>query len=457
MSIDMLGNYYNKALEAVSEKKWGAAVEHLKKVLDYRGAFDFDVSSIYYYIACCYAQDGQLEESFSKLEQAIREGYSGAEDIKHEIDLEILWSTNPQRTQQLYSLCKELYYTNLLSKSKLFVEEYDGMFPTEKKMKFIWDRYDNPKLLELREKYQLLDVIKTGKDEFEKMLLMLDWVANRFDHQGNYMGPERDALALLDQAAHGTKMKCVEYSIVLAHCLTAIGYPARTAALIEEVTPMVPGRAHLVTEVWSNQYQKWIVLDGQNNAYWVYNSMPLSAAECRKLLLDKKMDEVTFEGRRSGKDYAVMKYSWFPYFYHLTFSYSNAYFDDPREHRSTTEGRFEFISDGIKPQLLLQAMPNKLAIESDYDMAYPKLNQTIVEYGFADLSKVTKEVILKFSNTMPYFDHYKLYMNHKEQIIKKDNFFLSLEKGTNEITIKAVNKYGVEGRRTKLKIRCNIE
>src|SRR5437870_3726246 len=46
--------------------------------------------------------------------------------------------------------------------------------------RFHWDSFDNPKLKELREKYHLDEVVAAGKNEFEKQLLLLDWVNPRF-------------------------------------------------------------------------------------------------------------------------------------------------------------------------------------------------------------------------------------------------------------------------------------
>src|SRR5688500_17924059 len=46
--------------------------------------------------------------------------------------------------------------------------------------RYAFDSYDNAKLKELRERYRLDEVVAAGKDEFEKQLLLLDWVNHRF-------------------------------------------------------------------------------------------------------------------------------------------------------------------------------------------------------------------------------------------------------------------------------------
>jgi hypothetical protein len=41
---------------------------------------------------------------------------------------------------------------------------------------FTFDRFENPKIKQLREKYKLDDVVAAGKTEFEKQVLLMAWV-----------------------------------------------------------------------------------------------------------------------------------------------------------------------------------------------------------------------------------------------------------------------------------------
>src|SRR5687767_5874819 len=45
--------------------------------------------------------------------------------------------------------------------------------------RFRFDRHDNPKLKALRSRYALDEVVIAGRDEFERQVLLLDWVHNR--------------------------------------------------------------------------------------------------------------------------------------------------------------------------------------------------------------------------------------------------------------------------------------
>src|SRR6478672_8726784 len=50
--------------------------------------------------------------------------------------------------------------------------------------RFKFDSYDNPKLSQLREQFRLDEVVAAGKGEFERQLLLLDWVNHRFKKFG---------------------------------------------------------------------------------------------------------------------------------------------------------------------------------------------------------------------------------------------------------------------------------
>ena len=59
-------------------------------------------------------------------------------------------------------------------------------------------------LTELREKYELDDVIGGGRTEFEQMLLLKEWVRNRWDHGWSTVSNPDSALDMLEAAQLGS-------------------------------------------------------------------------------------------------------------------------------------------------------------------------------------------------------------------------------------------------------------
>src|SRR2546423_1200340 len=63
--------------------------------------------------------------------------------------------------------------------------------------RFKFDAADNPKLIELRERYHLAEVVAPGKDEFDRQVLLLDWVNHHFKKFGRPTSEAKGALDIL--------------------------------------------------------------------------------------------------------------------------------------------------------------------------------------------------------------------------------------------------------------------
>jgi hypothetical protein len=138
----------------------------------------------------------------------------------------------------------------------------------------------NAYLTELHEKYKLNRIVKQAKNDTERALRIMHWVHQQWKHDGYNAAANRDALAILDAAKNGTNFRCVEYGIVTAACLNAIGLKARVLSLkIKEVETTQSGAGHVVTEVFLNDRKKWVLLDSQWDAMPVLNDTPLNAVE----------------------------------------------------------------------------------------------------------------------------------------------------------------------------------
>ena len=121
-------------------------------------------------------------------------------------------------------------------------------------------------------------VVKDAKSEFDAIVKLLDFVSRRWVYGDPLVEYPRWNTIDMAERAHsmGNGGMCAQFAIYLAHVLTAMGYPAR------HVTVSGPG-GHEVTEVWSNDYGKWIYLDPTQGAdYYLYNTetgIPLSIYE----------------------------------------------------------------------------------------------------------------------------------------------------------------------------------
>jgi hypothetical protein len=98
-------------------------------------------------------------------------------------------------------------------------------------------------------------------------LALLAWATTSLD-LGNTHGDASDALDVLRRAGDGERFAGAEYSMLLSQALNAARIPARRVELRQRNYHVGVARGHVVSEAWVDDLNKWVVLDGQNGAYW---------------------------------------------------------------------------------------------------------------------------------------------------------------------------------------------
>ena len=143
-------------------------------------------------------------------------------------------------------------------------------------MPFEYEDPAHPKVKALREKYKLDQVIRDGNNELEKLVRLRNWVCDQWKYKPpmEMKYPAWDADEILTRKIGF----CVQYAITYVQCCAALGYPAR---FVFGEHPGTNQSGHEVTEVWSNQYGKWIVMDPEGDRYYVdpRTKEPLSMLE----------------------------------------------------------------------------------------------------------------------------------------------------------------------------------
>ena len=148
---------------------------------------------------------------------------------------------------------------------------------------FQYEDPNSPRMKNLREKYKLDQVVADGKTEFEKLVLLRNWVATYWKYkppEGHY--PEWDADEILTRKIGF----CVQYAITYMECATALGYQTRFVMGNNYET------GHEVTEVWSDDYAKWVFMDPNNNLFDLNTKTkaPMDLLEVRNLILKTYYD-----------------------------------------------------------------------------------------------------------------------------------------------------------------------
>jgi hypothetical protein len=150
--------------------------------------------------------------------------------------------------------------------------------------RFRYDRFENPKLGELRERRHLDEAIDGGRDEFDRQVRLMDWTHRQFPRFGQPSTNCHGALAILGAVDGGHTFYCAHYAEVLVSAAASLGWVNRPLALRRHqgVNKVGGSTEHSVTEIWSNQHRKWVMLDPTGNLYVEKNGVPLNAYELRQ-------------------------------------------------------------------------------------------------------------------------------------------------------------------------------
>jgi len=140
----------------------------------------------------------------------------------------------------------------------------------------------SPRFQVIRDSYPLGEVIAGEEDELKRILLLRNWVHKQLVIDRSKPVPAGDALVYLAEGPKGAAYSCGHQMIALNATLNAMGYVTRC---VLSGAGGKEGRltgSHGMCEVWSNQLQKWIIVDSEHDSHFEKAGVPLSALEIRE-------------------------------------------------------------------------------------------------------------------------------------------------------------------------------
>jgi hypothetical protein len=320
--------------------------------------------------------------------------------------------------------------------------------------RFTFDSFDNPKLKQLRERYRLDEVVAAGRDEFDRQVLLLDWVHNRFKKFGRPSSPARGADEILKAIDAGHTFFCAHYADVLASTAASLGWVDRLLALRRpDDRPEGSGGSteHTSTEIWSNQYRKWVMFDPTFAMYVEKDGVPLSAYELRQAwFYEDDGKHLTFVVGKERKRYTRA--------------------DMPvLRHRFEGFGNLNLDPSGVNVYAFIGYVPNTNVMDAGLDYGkmfitkddkvcagtkwhtrvgpkdpavdpYFPINQAAVT-----LSPEGDGLRVRLRTMTPNFKAFAYRVDGGEWKEVGEGFVWRVHTGENRVEVKAVNRFGVEG------------
>jgi len=154
---------------------------------------------------------------------------------------------------------------------------------------FRYEPFTQPKLRELRTRYRLDDVVRGAKTELDIISNLAAWSARQWKWEEWHLDkfyPAWDALEILEIGPDGKPVGgfCQQYDLVFLQACESFGFVGRDISISSGTLrrPTIVG--HEPMEIWSNQFRKWIWIDG-TGAYYPADeatAVPLSLWEVRQ-------------------------------------------------------------------------------------------------------------------------------------------------------------------------------
>jgi hypothetical protein len=316
--------------------------------------------------------------------------------------------------------------------------------------RFRFDRFENPKLAQLRSGYRLDEVVAPGKDEFDRQVLLMDWTHHQFKKFGQPSTNAAGALSILKGIEDGQTFFCSQYAQVFVSAAASLGWIDRPLALRRHQDHAGGGSTeHTATEIWSNQHRKWVMLDPTSNMYLEKEGVPLSAYEIRQEWFYHDGHDLTFvvgrERRPFRKSDLPIRLETFPGFGTLSV--------DPDEldkygftayipNNDLMDSGFDYAKMFIvKDQLCDGTKWHVRVVPKDpaTDCYFP-LGQAALELRMGD-----KSIDVKVKTFTPNFSTYDGRYGTGQWKPFPERFSWTLQPGSNALEIRTVNKFGVKG------------
>ncbi|CAM4464460.1 hypothetical protein [Vibrio agarivorans] len=218
--------------------------------------------------------------------------------------------------------------------------------------------------------------------ESSLFISVMNWVAAQWQHDGmNEPDSKLTSLDLLKNVhTKGERYRCVEYGKVMADILAAHGHQSRSVGLqAKDVAYGGFGKGHVVTEVWSNEQNKWLFFDPQFSVYAIRENEILNVFDMFSLKNQQKESEITFVLDPDLAQLKGIKVN------EVTAGYWGFIRNYLGFHVTNSTGRESYeqlylLMEADAPALTFQGMGGtiKRVFTQEPELSYPKLNQTTI-------------------------------------------------------------------------------
>jgi len=331
----------------------------------------------------------------------------------------------------------------LFPNQKINVIAFDNKPLTRSNYPFSYQLASYSGITRLQEKYNITGVVSAADNDFVKSVFLMNWVKSRWRHgttgEDKFDPVKFDADVILSFARHGDMFWCHVYAMTFIQLASSVGIQSRLITLSHDGY----SSEHAVAEAWSNQQQKWFVVDPDFNIWYSRNRIPLNVLEIHDLLMANKTSQIQIN---KGKYLLYPEfakripslYKFYRYFYVDMRNdwLSNQYFSG---HPNRSDKATLFWVDKRLPQVL-----NLQTKTSNSHDLYWDLNRT--ELAFESHTQGGQSVVVDFMTLTPNFSYYEVVVDTSiTNRATSDKIIWQLHPGKNSLKVQSVNTLGQKG------------
>lgn len=335
---------------------------------------------------------------------------------------------------------------------------------------FVYQDMADLKVRTLYDRAGIAAMEKASKTELDLIMMISDWANAQWGHTQPLPYPTWDAHEILDRSEKGDAFWCTFKAALFVQACNAAGITARMLGINK-----MDQDAHTVTEVYSNEFRKWVLVDPWMNCHFERDGIPLSAIEFHNAMNDFSGIDIVFGANGYGTEYWDMKtgkatslphtgkrmklvdmerHGLIDYYFDIRIVLRNDHTTHPQQKENITiDGALvPYNSRGGEwwgPQLHYtdSATPPLITCDNSGDIGdfeWP-LNEVKV-----DLKKVTlpgEPLVLEasFATSTPSFARYDLLIDNTPVSFAGDTYRWKLNPGLNRLTVSSVNTAGRRG------------
>lgn len=303
---------------------------------------------------------------------------------------------------------------------------------------FYYLNKDDPKLIDLKNKYDFEQVVNEGSNEIEKTIALIKWLNRRAEVKPSAMEAKKSVDEMLMGLQSNKVISLQDYNIILEEALSSVGIIARTGELRTSNNLKIKNNSsYSVLEVWSKVHGKWVMVDGTIESFMSREGIPISAVE----LVKSNTDGITVENVKEASKY-LKGISQYLYTYTIKI-------DNSRGEQYKSNSFIEFVKD--KQYIQLETLkgyiqPTIFVMKDDVFNINPEIvyqndnSDKIPNIIFAkrnikdDTEDYVKFTVGAFINSYMVEDYY-ISINGKEYVPVKNYYDLSLPVGKTSISI----------------------